>query len=911
MSNGINDILEFCEDYNDPSKQIEIYTSFINKAILEDSDRESLKQERGFNDSIIDLLQYKSCRPQNAQVIEDLKNEFQEDELIDAGVLEATDKGIKPCSQLLGVFKDDKFVNNIVIPYFDENQKIHYIRPHKFGLKGKGIHIYCPVRSMPINPWIITESEFKAAAALQFGYPSLGLPGIHSFSASNFGRLKEFIEQIDDIENLVILFDNEIKTNPKFKNYKQDVRKQWDTQWRSYQLAEKLYKELSLRSVKIGVLPDDWMEEGKIDIDGALAQGRTKEQFKAVVYASCIPSEYLKKLPPVAKKIITSKKHKELIKSISPVEKDLNKYVIKKKGKPRRSASGEQEEPEIFYIPVSNFIMQINKVLVEGAIHIREITFFGQDGSISKPYMMDPNGMQLRDFRTWIASCGNFVFEGNQDDLIQIWKYEFAMCDSRVIYRPEEIGYMRHEKEPLWLFGNCLLKADNSMLLPDDEGIIWDGLEGYLPRSIKENNKSTAAVPTTKMPIINLDADTTFDIHDLKDTAKKIEIVYGTKAIYLSIGWVIACLLSEEIYKKYACFPLLFIGGKRESGKTTLGNWLMAMAGMSDTAGEALENTSPAGVERNLAWFSSLPYWLDEYRNNAKVKKWDGFFRNVYQRQSASKGTLKATIRSHEVNAGIILSGEETPEDNALLSRCIVIPLIANKARKNDEATESLFSEIEDLRTTGLLSRLILEVIKRKEKLLPHILKNIDGWKKRMQDKGVGERIALNYAIPAVCYDSIFFNQKDMEERKAFVNWVVNESHRTELEKESEHMLSIFMESLVGLQEDLQNFYCVYVENGKRYIALHFPTFYRTWAVDDRRLGHEQFKKQTMLSYIREETYYVDDNKLKRVNGKTTRCLILSLDPSDNPPSGLATLADGEGPSGSTPDTMTEAELPF
>ena len=126
MSNDINDIMEFCEDYNDPSKQGEIYTSFINKAILEDSDRESLRKERGFNDNIIDLLQYKSCRPQNAQIIDDLKNEFQEDELIDAGILEVGDKGINPCSQLLGVYKNDVFVNNIVIPYFDENQKIFY-----------------------------------------------------------------------------------------------------------------------------------------------------------------------------------------------------------------------------------------------------------------------------------------------------------------------------------------------------------------------------------------------------------------------------------------------------------------------------------------------------------------------------------------------------------------------------------------------------------------------------------------------------------------------------------------------------------------------------------------------------------------------------------------------------------------
>jgi hypothetical protein len=136
-----------------------------------------------------------------------------------------------------------------------------------------------------------------------------------------------------------------------------------------------------------------------------------------------------------------------------------------------------------------------------------------------------------------------------------------------------------------------------------------------------------------------------------------------------------------------------------------------------------------------------------------------------------------------------------------------------------------------------------------------------------------------------------------MEVRKEFTRWVVEESHRTELEKESEHMLSIFMDDLITLHEAIEPFYTVYTqdkeEKGKRRIALHFTSTYSKWTEAYRRQGHEQFKRQTILSYIREESYYIADNKLKRIHGKPVRALHLSLDPQDNPPAGLLYLADG------------------
>ena len=494
----------------------------------------------------------------------------------------------------------------------------------------------------------------------------------------------------------------------------------------------------------------------------------------------------------------------------------------------------------------------------------------------------------------WVKGCGSYSYTGKQEELDMIWQLEDAMCDGREILRPEMIGKLKDEEEPLWLFGNALVKEeDGTVLQPDKEGIIWYGLNGYLPRSIKVASKSKTSIKATQVPTINLDGDV--NLKFIKDIINRMEENWENKAVCLGVGWVIACLLSDEIHHKYGSFPLLFIGGKRESGKTTLAQWLMALGGQHEPVGNSLEGTTQPGAVRHLAWYSCLIYWMDEYRNNSKIKKWDGFFRNAYNRQSPSKGTLGAGVRSQDINAGILLSGEETPHDNALLSRCVVIPLVKRR-KENKERSQKHYAFIENLRTSGVLSQLIVEVIKVKQALLPTILDYIDGWKKRLLDANVGERIALNYAIPAVCYDMIFLRDEPMEVRQEFTRWVLEESHRTELEKESEHMLAVFMEDLITIHEYLDGFYMVFNESGKRRIAIHFPTFYSKWTETYRRKGHEQFKRGTMLSYIREESYFIEE-KLKRVNGKPMRTVILSLEDDDNPPDGLKYLADGRAES--------------
>lgn len=873
--------------FDNIEQNIAIYTSFVEKASLEVSDRDSLKKKRGFSDQIIDSLKFRTCQPSNRDIISDLKNQFGEESLIDAGLLEYNQKKeLSPCLQLI--------TPNILIPYFNEKKQIYYIRPHKFGLKDKGISIYCPIYPSNLGDskktWVITESEFKAVASISLGYPAIGLPGIHSYAANNFHRLVAWFKPyVGDISSIIIIFDNEIKNDARFPNYKPDVMKQWDTQWRSAQMARELNKELKIK-VLIGKLPDEWMVDGKIDIDGALALGKTKEDYQLVIKTAMSVSDYTNSLPPVAQQIITKKFQK--LDYQSPIIKKDNCYFIKKPIKKKKD-DPDEEADEYILNKISNFTLTITKTVIDNNHYSREVIFKGQDGSVSATYPCPPDMVVLREFIKWIASCGNLLFTGSQDDLFKIFDYEYVNCDGRKISRPQAIGFLKKEEKPIWLLGNCAIKLSGEILLPDKEDIIWDGLDGYQPCSIKEGSTSKKSHFSSKMPLVSIDEE--FNLHNLYKVVESIREIYNTKSIYLAVGWIIATFFSEEVFKQFGCFPILFISGRKESGKTTLGNWLMAMAGFSEASADSLPSATEAGASRVLEWFNSLPYWLDEFRNDAKISKWDGFFRNAYQRQPTTKGTLGSRVRSHEINAGIILSGEETPQDAALLSRCLVIQLSKAPANRN----VNYYGSIEKFRRAKLLSRLLVEVLRLRDKLIPSILGSIEGMKERLIKNGVGERIALNYAIPTAFFQDVFLANRPESEGINFINYVLSEALQGESTKESEHMLNVFMEDLVTIQDDLKDYYMVFknskADKGNRRIALHWKTFYSKWVDFYRRKGNTQFKAGTLLSYIEEETYFIGKNVLKRLgpSRKMTRCLVLSLDPADEPPPSLLTLADG------------------
>lgn len=272
------------------------WDALYHSMILNARDADILRTKRGFDERTIKSLGFKTNNRANAARVEAVADEdrWSREQLLSLGILKVRRNRPEPNNQLVGLGitkeKDEDgepiwdWVEPIIIPYLDTDGHAFYLRPHKGGLKQErdefdedftSSHVYCPFLLSDFTSTfdgtvIITEGEFKAAAAWQARVPCLAIPGI------SFGKNKAFRKELVDLlrkiqaTNVVIIFDNEIKGDPRFKDrFKPDPYDREDTiVWAMY-LARDLKDDFE--SVTVGKLPDEWLIEGKADIDGALA----------------------------------------------------------------------------------------------------------------------------------------------------------------------------------------------------------------------------------------------------------------------------------------------------------------------------------------------------------------------------------------------------------------------------------------------------------------------------------------------------------------------------------------------------------------------------------------------------------------------------------------------------------------
>lgn len=792
-----------------PARARDIYRRFVRVAGLSDVHRQDLRTRRGFADTLIDQLVFRSGGQEAVAAVEKLREELSDQELLDAGLLIEINGVLAVNSQ----FSDDR----VIIPYLDENGEVYYLRPHKLGFQGVPPEPYCRffLKDRP-ETIVLTEGEFKAAALWQVGIPAIAVPGISSFGGKHFERLVDLLREFG-VRRVTVIFDNEIKDNPTFSNFKEKPEDRYDTQFWSYLMAYKLGREGFIS--RVGWLPDKWRKNGKADWDGALAAGCTKEEFLAVIDKAVMPKEFLEGLPEESARIVKRKLARHFARV--PIRRETNRYVAE------RFKGGESYEETI-----SNFVINIRSSFFTPEGVVRNVELVNEYGETSEVFPLTPGDMAgLNEFKKFVFGKGNYVFEGTTADLLNVWKLEFLRDVGDLIYMPDRIGLIQ---DGLWLFGNLAIK-DGKIYRPDQDGIIWIDGKGYKPQSLQIGPRGEPvedAIPALSEQHINI-----------QDVADKLRQSVGGYEAYMGIGWIIAAIFSQDIFQQFKCVPILFPHGKRESGKSTFMRWLMAFFGI-ETEGIGIAETTQNFIARALSYYSSLGVWFDEYRNETKVTQKDGFFRSAYNRQLSGKGTATAfQARGFAVHAAVAISGEELPKDNGLFTR--LVPAQMSVYRRDRTWYDWLN------RHANRFSSFTLWLILHYEELKPKILANIAELRQELLARDISDRTAENWAICAAAFDTVVL--QDLE----FIRWVLEECQEIRQSAEQEHMLNQFWNDvnfLVGTN----------AINGKLYFRREgsemyawITGLYEEWAMHYRKkTGREPFDRSSVMKYFQEEPYY-------------------------------------------------------
>lgn len=815
----------------------QIYEAFLAKAHLTDEHRQELRKKRGFTDETIDRFRFVSGGPYVKKILDELKGKFERQALVEAGLFQEANQTVIPSGQIL----EDR----IIIPYIDEAGNATLIRPHKLGFKDVGIQPYCRMLLAGKPEHIVlTEGEFKAVALAQWNIPALAIPGIQSHAGKHFERLCSLLKEFE-VQRITVIFDNEIKDDPKLPNYKERPEDRWDTPYWAYVMAAKLKK--AGFDVNIGWLPDAWRKNGKVDFDSALAAGKTREDILAVIERAVVPSEFLDSLLPEAQRIVRRKIAQYFMRS--PVRREFNRYVIERV---RGDGSARLEEV------ISNFVIDIKASFFSPEGCMRHVKFTNEFGEESEVFVLEPADMAgVGEFKKFCFGRGNYVFQGSGADLTEIWKYELLRDTGDMIYTPEQIGEIR---PGFWLFANVAVK-NGKVYQPDSDGIFWIDGAGYKPRSLSVGLKGEIAedsIPSLYTGSI-----------DILKVAETLKASVGGYQAYMGLGWVVATIFSREIFKVYKAFPFPFVHGKRESGKSTFMRWLMAFFGV-ETEGANIAESTQNYIMRVLGYYSSLGIWFDEYRNEQRITQKDGYLRSAFNRQLSGKGVKEAFgAKSYSVHGTIALSGEELPRDNGLFTRCV--PLQISAYGREREHYDKLNRGME--RFSGFTFWLITHY----DELKDRVLKTIRELKEALVQCDITDRAAENWAILAGAFHAVIKEDPD------FIKWVLKACQEVKRIAEEEHMLNQFWNDVAILEADGELGPAHFALKDDK-LAIWFPAVYNAWAEQyRRRTGKEPFDRTSILKYLQDEPYYAGTIGGVRLKGGKRWCHLISPENAPEP----------------------------
>jgi hypothetical protein len=796
-----------------------IYGRLIELAPLMDTDRAHLRAKRGFTDATIDQFRYRSGGPHMDAIVQQLRQQFAQQDLIKAGVLIHVNGNVAPSSVLLQP--------RVLVPYVDAQGLVYHIRCHKYGLEGIPLEPYCRALLAPslitgytTDHIVLTEGEFKSAALYQWGIPTLAVPGISSFGDANFDRLASLLRE-HGVRRITVIFDNEAKDDPNLpKRYKPQAMSRYDTQYWSYMMAYKLNREGFATAV--GWLPGGWRDEtGKVDFDQALATGRTRDEILAVIGSAVPHDRYLETLNDEARRVVTRKRASYFAKQ--SIRRDFNRYMAV-----RKSPQGNEYETAI-----SNFVVNIKASYQTPEGVIRKVRLVNEAGEVSHPFELDPGSMAGVDsWRKFLLGCGNYIFDGTIKDLNEIWRLEFSHDSGEMIYMPGQVGRLDIDGQTVWMFSNMAIK-NGKAYRPDDEGVFWIDGKGYKPQAFQlgaQGQSMEDTIPGLSSAAVNI-----------KEITQRLYQAVGGYEAYLGIGWAIASIFAHDIFDAYHCVPILFAHGKRQSGKSTFLRWLMGFFGV-ESEGYGLSESTSNFIARALSYYSGLGCWFDEYKNEPRVVAKDSYLRSAYNRQSAGKGTATAfQSRSFEVNASLAISGEQVPKDNALYTRLVTCQI--SERNRNREAFHWLNKHASDF--SSITREIVLNYDHHRDKLLA----TIAACKQALLEHDISDRTAENWAICAGAYVAL------VEPDIKFIQWVEQRCQEARSTAEEEHILNQFWEDVNTLVDAGKiNAHQMKVIDRKLYVWL--PAVYDTWAEHYRKkTGGEPFDKLSIQKYLFDEPY--------------------------------------------------------
>lgn len=415
---------------------------------------------------------------------------------------------------------------------------------------------------------------------------------------------------------------------------------------------------------------------------------------------------------------------------------------------------------KVYFSSISNFEISIlqhmndekfpKKLIRVKNIHGKETIFDTPSESINTPQA----------FNTVITNHGNYRFKGNNSDLNTLLTYLFDhMGDGKKI---DTLGFQKSSK--VWVWNNKVIDEDGLEIPMDENGMfVYKNIHYYVPsanRIYKDNSSKFSA----QKKFIVLENSLSFELY-----MQKVIKVHREHAIP-ALLFAIASLFQDIVAAEVKSFPILFLYGPGSSGKDGLARVVQSFTGIPQTpiSLESGASTAKAGIREFAQFINSFGHLSEYYKGDTKL---DGTLKGLWDRNGYKLGTLDSKVSTDvvEIESSVILTGNQFPEKEALISR-----LIWNEITKFQFSEEEMkeYDELEDMTDEGV-SGYSNKILAYRKVYKANFSKKYRFWKGFLQEKFKEPKVRMlgNLAVLGATFE-IFrdmceyvhfpFSQEDM-----------------------------------------------------------------------------------------------------------------------------------------------------
>lgn len=526
------------------------------------------------------------------------------------------------------------------------------------------------------------------------------------------------------------------------------------------------------------------------------------------------------------------------------------------------------------YNRISDFTIELKDIILdeEANTRTRELVVHKQNGYKSNVFSLGSDvKVNNAKFKEKMAQVADAEWMGREADLDSMWRLVYSQFPEIYIRLLKYVG--RNTKNKCWAFNNLLITDNGVEIPPDENGVFWISgkSNGLKIEDLYQDGGERVGVPSIR-----------FDM-PREDTEKLLMDIIGHMQlnflelgpVLMALGWVYSNIYSNEIFKADGGYGSLMFWGQHGQGKSTIAFWLQAFFGFKDgMASAAITRIGSAiGFMREASFYGSMPLKLDEVKMDDDTNKKLGLIRGWYDRTARSLAQKDSDkIKFQEIRACLLLAGEDLPADPATKERIIMLrlPKVDNK---NPEMKASFQFMMENAKSfSNIMYYWIKDSLTEDRKTILDGIREID---RALVKEGCSNRTSKVWSGAG------YFAKRLAEKYYPdfdFMDYITKAAAREQKKQSNNNTLHNFYNAIAVIKaRENSRITDTHVFRVGNLLHIWFAGVFGE-VEDQVRHSSEKWSKLAVLGAIKEEPYFVSDEKRINMGISGTRKYVLTLD---------------------------------